>query len=249
MSRITYDVARRKSRAFARAAELDATLAEIDAEFDECAAIYEFDGGLSRHEAEAQARADIYDTIINGGGTYPGMLGELVIAARRRFLPAFVDTLQTLGIATSRAPLWGIGHIVSEGDGYRPADLEEFAHPAFIVPAFEHAGLVDLVAETLVPYSRYTRLGCAGVLNFDAIDNARDTGEPLFLFENVRQWLRGGCHGAVVIDWRRAAREFDGVRAILCAGSLAPSAYRWTRRCWPQPTIAVPSPKEVGRAG
>ena len=237
------------SQARARAVDPDAIWADINTEFDERAAICEFDGGKSRHEAEAQALADIYDAIVNGGGTYPGILGEVVTAARRRHAPALDQIVQRLGIDTCRAPLWGFAHIVPEGEGYRPADRVEFGATAFIVPAFEHGRLVDIVAETILPCSRYMRLGGAGLLNFDAIDIARQTGEPLFVFERVRQWLRGHCHGVVVIDWRRAAHELDGVPTILCSAPLASTAYRWTRRCWPQPTIAVPSPKEVGHAG
>jgi hypothetical protein len=218
------------------------------ADFGERAAILEFDRAMPRHEAEAQALAETYAAIMNEERTCRGILGELIAAARHRHAPASDYALQRLGIATCRAPLWGIDHIVPEGEGYRLADRPGFGDAAFIVPAFEHGGLVDLVAETIVPCSRYMRLGSAAVINFDAIDAARHTGELLLVFERVRQWLRGGCHGAVVIDWRRAAHELDGVRGILCSVSLAPTAHRWTRRCRPQPTIAVPSPMEPRHA-
>jgi hypothetical protein len=241
MAPIIHDGGSCKRRVLARCVDCNSTWADIDTEFDERAAICEFDGFMPRHEAEAQALADTCDAILNSGRTYSGILGELITAARRRHAPALEQVLQRLGIAAARAPLWGFGHIVHEGEGYSPADRGGFGDAAFIVAAFEHGGLVDLVAETIVPCSRYTRCGSAAVVNFDAIDMARHTGQPLLVFERVRQWLRGGCHGAVVIDWRRAAHELDGVRAIHCPASLAPTAYRWTRRCWPRPTIAVPS--------
>jgi hypothetical protein len=137
----------------------DVIWTDVGAGFSERAAILEFDREMPRHEAEAQALAEIYAAIMNEGRTCRGILGELITAARHRLVPASDDALRRLGIATCRAPLWGIDHIVPEGEGYRLADRLEIGDAAFVVPAFEHGGLVDLVAETIVPCSRYTRLG------------------------------------------------------------------------------------------
>ena len=53
-----------------------------DTDFAERAAILEFDGGLTRAEAEKQALAEIYNVISDGIPS--GLLGELVGADRLR---------------------------------------------------------------------------------------------------------------------------------------------------------------------
>ena len=106
------------------------------ADFDERAAILEYDGGLSRADAESQALREICDLRLAAG--FPGILGELVQADRRRAHPDIAPVLAAFGLASVRGPVWGFGHVVADGETYRPATDGETAHAAFIVPAVEN---------------------------------------------------------------------------------------------------------------
>ena len=60
--------------------------------------------------------------------------------------------------------------------------------------------------------------------------------------------LRADAHGAVVVDWDRAAREIEGVKVLMCSASLATRLRDATRRCWPRPTIAFAQPEKMRHA-
>jgi len=204
-------------------------------DFSERAAILEFDGGLSRAEAERQALFEIYDMAIEGVPS--GILGELVTADRvRRDTRMATEAEATFGHV--RFP-WGFGWVVADGKSYRPADRDEPSSTAFIVPAVKDGRVVDLVAQTFGLKGIRPRLGATAVVGADDIEVARTNGTPLYVFADLPQWLKGGGSGAVVVDWQRAAHELDGVAEILCSASVADQLYTVTRQCVPPPVIAV----------
>jgi hypothetical protein len=213
--------------------------------FDERAAILEYDGGLSRADAEAQALQEIRDHMLDAG--VPGILGELARADRRRAHPHLAPVLADLGLANVCGPAWGFGHVVADGETYRPAIGGETAHAAFVVPAVEDGGIVDLVACTVSPRRMRSRLGVAAVVGLEEIERARETEAPLLVFDDTLRWLRGNTLGAVVVDWDRAAADIEGVKVIMCSTSLATRLRDATRRCWPRPTIAF-APEKMRHA-
>ena len=206
------------------------------ADYDERAAILEFDGGLSRADAEAQALRDIYGQLIADAS---GIMAELIRVDRRRWQPEIAAQLAALGLASVRGPAWGLSAVVPEGDTYRPALDGEKALHAFIVPAVVDGAVVDLVACTIVrPRRMRSRLGVACVVGADEISRARETVTPLYVFEDAAQWLYGHTRGAVILDWQRGVGEVEGVAELICSATTAPRLYEATRRCWPRPTIA-----------
>jgi hypothetical protein len=208
-----------------------------DVDFAERAAILEFDGGLSRAEAEKQALAEIYNVTIEG--IPPGAFGELIIADRvRRNMRVNGEAEATFGHV--RFP-WGFGWVVAHDKGYRPAKRDEQASAAFVVPAVANGCVVDLVAQTFALKGIRTRLGAAAAVGADDIEAAKENGQPLYVFSSIPQWLKGGGRGAVIVDWHRAAHELDGVPAILCSSSVSDRLYAVTRQCVPVPVIATPS--------
>ena len=137
---------------------------------------------------------------------------------------------------------------MADGKGNRPADRDEPASAAFIVPAVADGCMVDLVAQTFSLKGIRSRLGAVSVLGEDDVEAARTDGQPLYVFSSIPQWLKGGGRGAVVVDWQHAAHELDGVPAILCSASVADRLYAVTRQCVPAPVIATPSDSGVHRA-
>jgi hypothetical protein len=84
---------------------------------------------------------------------------------------------------------------------------------------------VDLVAQTFALKGIRARLGVASVVGADDIEAARESGQPLYIFSSLPQWLKGGGRGAVIVEWQQAVRELDGVPAILCSGSVSDRLY------------------------
>ena len=213
-------------------------------DFAERAAILEFDGGLTRAEAEKQALAEIYNVLIDGIPS--GVLGELIAADRlRRDMRIVAEVESSFGHV--RFPR-GLGWVVADRQSYRPADRVEQASTAFIVPALADGCVVDLVAQTFGLKGIRSRLGVASLVGSDDVEAARTNGQPLYVFSSIPQWLKGGGRGAVVVDWQHAAHELDGVPAILCSASVADRLYAVTRQCVPAPVIATPSDSGVRRA-
>jgi hypothetical protein len=161
--------------------------------------------------------------------------------------PDLAPVLAALGLANVRGPAWGFGHVVADGETYRPAIDEEMGHAAFIVPAIERGGVVDLVACTVWPPRMRSRHGIAAVVGLDEVERARDADAPLLVFDNTIRWLRANTHGAVVVDWDRAAGAIEGVSVLICIAALAPRLREATRRCWPRPTIAF-APEKMRHA-
>ncbi|MGE0854263.1 MAG: hypothetical protein AB7O44_32435 [Hyphomicrobiaceae bacterium] len=221
------------------------TFADLAANIAEKAAILEHDNGLPRTDAEAQAIAEVLDLAYANRHDPANILGELIRAGRMRHAEALLPLLQNFGLHATRAALWGFGHIVVEGEGYRPALPGELAEAAFIAPAFEGGRLADLVAQPIGQKTFHTRLGVAKALGIDAIEESREHDLPLFIFPTIDAWLRGNCSGAVIIDLTQAAHLLDGIKSILCHASRAATLHRATRRCWPRPTIASPGSHDL----
>lgn len=211
--------------------------AELQVDLEERAAFLEIDGGMPRLAAMVQALAELG---LDGGPG--GVLGELIAAGRLRADRRLESVLGELGLAGARAPCWGFAAITPAGPFYAPADIDEPTSPAVIAPASEVGLLVDLVAQPLPLGPLLTRLGAATVLGADAIEVAREAGQPLMMFGSVLSWLRSGTRGVVVVDWRRAGDDLDGVPVLRCQRSIASLAHRATRRLRPAPKILVPEP-------
>jgi len=218
--------------------------ADWQAFYDERAAVLEFDGGLSRAEAEARALAETWERRCETAVPRGDLLGELIAADRHRRHRDIEPALARLGLGRGRLPLWGVGWTVTEGPTWRPAAAGEVGESSLIVPAFEAVGLIDLVAQRLRDGRLYRRLGLATLIGADAVEQARETETPLLVFKDVASWLRGHGLGAVLLDLSEAARHLEGVRTLICPAGLAPALYRATRRCRPLPSIAVPRPQE-----
>jgi hypothetical protein len=218
----------------------------MTADFAERAAILEYDHGMARADAESQAVGEILDRKL--ADVFPGILGELGRADLRRRHPDLAPVLADLGLANVTASAWGFGHVIADGETYRPAIDGETAHAAVIVPAVEGGGIADLVACTLSPRRMRSRLGVAAVVGLDEIERARDADAPLLVFDDAIRWLRGGTHGVTVVDWKRAAQEIEGVKILMCSASLATRLHDATRRCWPRPTIAFTQPEAMRHA-
>ena len=74
----------------------------------ERAAILEYDCGLPRAEAEAQALREMCEQASDASG----ILGELVKAERYRLHPDLASVLGDLGLSDVRGPAWGFDHVV-----------------------------------------------------------------------------------------------------------------------------------------
>jgi hypothetical protein len=215
------------------------TWQDVRAEFNERAAILEYDNGLTRTEAEAQAVRELVDQLHQQSQPPTGIVAELADANRHRSHPDLAEVLAALGLTDVRSPAWGLGAVVPGGDTYRPAEADEQGHQAAIVPAAKDGAVVDLVAQGLNSGKMLPRLGSAVLLGVDEVQSARDADRPLIVFSNALFWLRGHTRGVVVVDWREAGWELEGVKTLLCRSDLAPRLHEATRHCWPVPTIAV----------
>jgi hypothetical protein len=213
-------------------------------DLEERAALLEFSGGMTRHEAERQAAREIADSLQHLPRP-PGILGELIAAASRCWHPEIRPALADAGLLGS-GPLRGLGYIVPDGPMYRPAAHGENGTSAIIVPSVRDGDLVDLVAQDLRQGGRlHSRLDVAEVIGADEIDRSRRHGFPLWVTRDVVGWLRRGARGIVVVRWECAGAALDGVRAILAPVDLAHRLHAATRRCWPRPLIAVPKSKGI----
>ena len=208
------------------------------ADFDERAAILEFDNAMSRAEAERLAISDILDR--RSAELPNGILGELIAAVRRRLQPEIEAALAAAGLRDPKAPAWGVGHIVAERQIYRPAAAGEPGQAAILVPSTADGAIEDLVAQDIATSCLHTRFGVAAIVGADEVEWAKLVGEPLLVFGTLAAWLRCATRGVVVVDWRRAGAALDGVEAILAPAPMAKRLHDATSRCWPRPVIAIP---------
>src|SRR4051812_45542179 len=122
----------------------------------ERAAVLEFDGGLSREEAEGQACREYLDQVAADPLARPGIYGELLEAFRFRLHPLFDDLERRLELGNIRAPMWGWDYISATGDTYSPTTG---GTPAAIVQCTAPCGdLRDLVAHDLRTGRQHRRL-------------------------------------------------------------------------------------------
>jgi hypothetical protein len=212
---------------------------DLRADFNERAAILEYDNGLTRDEAESQAVRELVDQLQERAQRQTGIVAELAGAHRRRKHPDLAEVLVALGLEDVRAPAWGFDAVVPEDGTYRPASSDEAGHQAAIVSATADGVVVDLVAQGLNSGRMLSRLGAAAVIGSDEIQRAHQSDDPLIVFNNAMSWLRGHTRGVVVLNWQEAGRELEGVETLFCRKDLAERLHEATRRCWPVPTIAV----------
>ena len=119
---------------------------------------------------------------------------------------------------------------------------ESTAASAVIVPAFDGCGLADLVAEDLQSRRLLRRLGVANLLGVDQVELARETEQPLLIFDSALSWLRGHTLGAVIVDWSAAGYELEGVaRDPMPSLDRAPAA-----RC-DTALLAAPGHRNTGK--
>jgi hypothetical protein len=142
---------------------------------------------------------------------------ELLVARRTARLPELAAALQACGLPIDGASTWGVGFVDIDAHNYAPADGGK---PAIIVPLFEGGALLDLIAVGLETRSTRTRRGLATVLGQEWLDHARETETAVRLFGDPIEWLRNGCRGAVVVDWRAAPFTLSEVPAIACGDEL-----------------------------
>jgi hypothetical protein len=83
--------------------------------------------------------------------------------------------------------------------------LSETGPGAIIMVVMEHNDLADLLAWRLLEPGRWwLRRGLGVFLGEEAVGRAAFLHEPLAVYRSPLSWLRGGCDGAVVLDWRFA---------------------------------------------
>lgn len=142
---------------------------------------------------------------------------ELLAAHRTARLPELAGALQACGLPINGASTWGVAFVDIDEHHYAPVDGGK---PAIIAPFFVDGELLDLVATGIATRSTRTRHGNATVLGRAWLDHARDTETAARLFADPIDWLRNGCRGAVVVDWRAARYELADLPGIACEGEL-----------------------------
>jgi hypothetical protein len=145
------------------------------------------------------------------------LLRELLAARRTAHNPELAAALQACGLPIDGGSTWGVGFVDIDAHNYAPA---AGGKPAIIVPLFEGGALLDLIAVGLETRSTRTRRGLATVLGQEWLDRAREAETAVRLFGDPIEWLRNGCRGAVVVDWRAARYELGDVPGIACEGEL-----------------------------
>ena len=97
--------------------------------------------------------------------------------------------------------MFGVSRVRTYQDGsYEPA---EDGVGAIIIGVIEYDELVDLLAfRTTDPSRWWLRLGLAVYLGEEKVDYAAFMGTSLRLFSTPLSWLRAGCTGSVILDWR-----------------------------------------------
>lgn len=206
--------------------------------FEERAGIVEFESGVPRADAEAQAIRELYDVL--RAEPADGMIAELAKACRLLWAPGLAPILRALGLDAVRAPAWGFDHVVWGNGTYRPAGPDVQGEAAFICLAIENGIVADLVATRLDGKLTASRCGVARILGVDEIERAYREGRSLLVFNDARSWLRGNRLGVVVVDWARIADAFDGLSALLCGSqAIAERLDRVTAHYSQQPIIGV----------
>lgn len=91
---------------------------------------------------------------------------------------------------------------------------------AMIVPVCDDAGdLLDLIAFRLeTPRSFWTYDGAAAMLGQWNLEHAQYYEEPLLIHECPLDWLRAGCSGVVILEWKDFwPFTLAGIPALRCS--------------------------------
>ena len=165
------------------------------------------------------------------------LLRELLRASQLARRPAFADALRAFGLTPELCPVWGIDSVACGPEHYHPDDEGPLAA---IVPAFEGACFVDLVACHFATRQMRTRRGIASVLGHDWIEDAFLGNEPLRIYDNALTWLRAKCRGVVILDWQAAPHLLRNVHALQCESEDTAQRLQWAfERPNPYPPILV----------
>jgi hypothetical protein len=142
---------------------------------------------------------------------------ELLAARRTAQAPELAAALQACGLPIDTGGAWGVAFVDIDSHNYAPA---AGGKAAIITPLFADGALLDLIATGLATCSTRTRLGVATMLGREWIDHAKATETAVRLFGDPIEWLRNGCRGAVVIDWRAARYELADLPGIACENEM-----------------------------
>jgi hypothetical protein len=146
------------------------------------------------------------------------LLRELLAAHRLAGNPERAAALKACGLPIDGPTIFGAALVeIIDAHNYAPA---AGGKPAIICPLFEDGRLLDLVATGLETRSTRTRAGVATVLGQEWINRAKDTETTVRLFADPIEWLRNGCRGAVVVDWRATRYVLADVPDIACETEL-----------------------------
>jgi hypothetical protein len=210
------------------------TWAEAHEFFAERAAIAEFDGGLSRAEAEVQAASELYDLLLDSA---EGVVAELYRAMRVKMHPRLASTLKVAGLPTEPGGDWGIDWVTFENETFRPSDRNERGKPSIIVAVRHFAEVLDLVACSLADHTMQTRLGVGDLVGHSALAFAHENCAPLIIFNDLLAWLQADRAGCVIVDWRCLKDQLDGLK-IICDDAMANRLHSVTRGNFNPPKIA-----------
>jgi hypothetical protein len=142
---------------------------------------------------------------------------ELLAARHTAQTPDLAAALLACGLPIDSPSTWGAAFIDLDAHHYAPA---AGGKAAIITPLFADGVLLDLIATGLATRSTRTRLGVATMLGREWVDRAKDTETAVRLFGDPIDWLRNGCRGAVVIDWRAARYELSDLPGIACENEM-----------------------------
>ena len=150
------------------------------------------------------------------------------------------------GLRFAGRRLWGLATVTADAESYRPDPAGKFA---IIAGAFEDNRLIDLAAMSVATRALRRRWGEAVFLGDEASQYAGETGRPLRVFSDPLGWVRNGCHGVVVLDWRRAPYRLADLPAITCdSPRLALRLQRAFERPIPAPILFAPQETETRHA-
>ena len=107
----------------------------------------------------------------------------------------------------------GVCNARANRDGtWTPAEI---GAGVIVIGIWDAGELIDLLALAIGdPEHWRLRIGLPAFLGAEAVDRAHFFGEPLVVRRNPLSWLRGGCEGAVALDWRFARTDLIGLREL-----------------------------------
>jgi hypothetical protein len=139
------------------------------------------------------------------------LLREMLAAHSAARSPDLAAALKACGLPITT--VWGVSFVEIDAHHYAPV---AGGKAAIITPLFRDGALLDLIATGMQTRMTRTRVGIATVLGQEWIDHAKETETTVRLFGDPIEWLRNGCRGAVVVDWRAARYALADVPGIAC---------------------------------